>query len=185
MGHDQDTWTTLPEVHSEYVYWQDFLKSESTSLTDANRLRTRDIILEHLRSVFFEANLSALPRVRGSAQTHLLLFHDNLRIVRERLVQISNVVMRVDAERGRQVLGRSPTVQMEGLEQDLAELANNLLNTLENALVHGWLTQEALDVGTLWRSEFAHTPEKRLWDDGAWIPEAQRIVEQYRTDSIE
>ena len=42
---------------------------------------------------------------------------------------------------------------MEDLEQNIAEAANDLLLALENALVHGWLDQEALDMGGLWRGD--------------------------------
>jgi hypothetical protein len=178
-----DAWTTLPGVYNEYLFWEAFLKRGSKPIGESDRLKTYNIIVEHLRSAFFEANLGSLPRVAASAQTHLLLFHDNLRIAREELVQISEFVSKLDIERSRQVLGRVPTIRMTDLEQDLAEAANDLLIVLKNALAHGWLGQEALDIEGLWRGEFAHTREHKLWHDSKWILGVNKIVDEFRSDA--
>lgn len=83
-----DTWTTLPVVYEELVYWRTRSGQSTGVSATAMYPRALDIIVEHLRSQFFDTNLNSIIRLSMEAQTSLMVFHDNLRIVRERLVQV-------------------------------------------------------------------------------------------------
>jgi hypothetical protein len=179
-----DTWTTLPAVNLEYDYWKKGAQSPSASPGAGYSIKTRDIVIEHLRSMFFEANLTSLPRIAKAAQTHLILFHDNLRIVRERLLQILSLLSALEADRVASANDDSLAMQLTDREHDIAAMINDLIFTLENALVHGWLGQAVLDVERNWRDEFAKRGEEWIWHDGTWVQEVQAIVERYRGGAL-
>src|SRR5262249_50980172 len=109
-----------------------------------------DLIIEHLRSQFYEANLSALPNLDLRSQHLLVMFHDLLRVTRERLGQLAPLVR--DAE--------SNSAQSDNKQRDAAiqKLTGVLVWTLENVLLHGWAAQEHLDHDGRWKDEFELDP---------------------------
>lgn len=89
-----DTWTTLPALCEEYTYWK-ALSGQAASAT-AERPRRHDLVVEHMHSMFFEANLASIYRLPSEVQTSLLVAHDNLRIARERVGQVNALLAKLE-----------------------------------------------------------------------------------------
>jgi hypothetical protein len=173
-----DTFTTLPVVYEEWLYWK--TRSGQQGETTAQwRTRSMDLIIEHLRSSFYEANLGSLPRIPIGAQANLMMFHDDLRIVCERIKQLTPLVEKYEGALAAGVDFSTP-LHIASLI-DIAELSKGLAELLESVLLYGWAAQTDLDQDGVWRSEYY------AGDDGslprptpAWIGGILALAQQYK-----
>ena len=97
------------------------------------------------------------------AQNYILIFHDNLRVVRERLRQVFPILLAYESNKSKM----GPRTAEEMLVEpgqlydqlyDIGVLSKELAEVIESALLYGWAAQKCLDPDGEWRREY-ETPD--------------------------
>jgi len=189
-GYWQDVWAMLPGVHEEMVYWR--ARSPGTYGPFAPKLATSsgDLIVEHLKSAFYQANLSSLYRLDLKSQRLLLVFHDNLRIVCEYLGQLIKLVARqeelsrrIGASAQAQADNSGNIQELQYLEGAIEKLAGDVADLLQSAVLQGWAVQVHLDEHGDWQKEY-HAPTEPYLPtySRAWVGGIQSLVNRVSND---
>ena len=137
----------LPAVYDEMVYWVSRSGDDDGEPETRHRPEAHELVVEHLRSTFYEANLGIFHRLDLKSQRLILDFHDNLRIVCE---QISRVLAMV-IERDRRSTEAQSNDSTGLLDRDIDALTDSIAGLLENMVLHGWAAQEHLDADHKWQ----------------------------------
>ncbi len=176
-----DTWTMLPDVYDELLYWQECAGQETNPDGLRRQPRSLDLIVEHLHSSFFDANLASVMRLRMEAHTSLVSFHDFLRVGRERVKQLAPLLVELEA--------RMPNTSDKSLSAsfedpwirdrliNVAELSKGLADILDGALTYGWRGQEKLQANRGWQEEFVSL-DRTQPPDIDWIADIKALQER-------
>jgi len=179
-AHWQEIWAMMPYVYEELIYWKANSGEEPMPANRELRARSVDVIVEHLHSEFFDATLDSMPRLPMKAQNYMLVFHDNLRVVRERLQQVIPILREFEKNKER-------LAEPDRRDQlyDIGVLSKELAEVIESALLHGWAAQQSLDTDGRWRSEYeppdlVYLPRPNSGWIGAVTALSQRRERDYR-----
>jgi hypothetical protein len=157
-AHWQEVWAMMPSVYQEMVYCK-ANSGEQPMPPGQSPARSVDVIVEHLHSEFFDATIESTPRLSMKAQNYLLIFHDNLRVVRERLRQVFPILLAYESNKSKMGPRTADEMLVErDQEQDIGVLSKEMAEVIESALLYGWAAQKCLDPDEEWRREY-ETPD--------------------------